>query len=865
MDLRQELQLLSQMSVAAHLGTCHSTNTRDLKKAYGDEASKNAETLYFPNPKNKLSFWENMPERDHHSHIHCRIKNFKDHQISMGLLAQERDSFIQRKMQNHLRALRTQYKSKALSPHENEKYECVVHSLFLSSRQKFVRDNFYNSYVSICSGKKLKPNDLRSIVRVPTLTQMEKKKGYVIRGISYNDFLWPKGKEFTPTSPFTILPRHVIRNRQKDNPDTNIQATLPNVMGILSQSSSLAIANHAIHFYGSMRSKYHKMRQVNRYLQTRLAQIQDQTIQFALESQVGDIDSIFSSDDVFRQYWPISKPTNQIKPCSKPNTVSVDLYAHQYIGLSWLVHQYDNHLNALLADDTGLGKTLQIISFLAYLKERRHINGPHLIVVPNAVMVTWKTEFEKYMPSAKLIYYYAKMTQRHNYYHNVVSRCEFDVLLTTYSMLENDKDLLSTITWRVIVFDEGHKLKNSKTNIFKTVDSSFFSNFRIVVTATPFQNNISELWSLLSILSPNEFSSIDKFRHFFSLLEAKSSDEDTKNLVVTRLHELIRPFTLRRRQDEINIEIPIKCEVTLRLDPSRLQEQLLEIKELACDVSQKIFAIKRLSNSPILFLERSRLKSINPEYVLSRSPKMQMLDKILSKLVLLGHKFLIFSQWTSMMDIIESYVLWKRIETLRIDGSVSYNERKQIISSFNQPDSTIKGLLLSTRSSSLGLNLQVADTVILFDSDYNPFVELQASARVHRLGQKNPVVVIRLLTQKTGEESILKIARKKFILGQQIINAGLFNLSETDVDKQREIMSYTNDNRVIPNPTEEIVNDIIARGNDESGILSFAPQHESIEYIDNEQTQDIDEEILEIYKKFINSKTEIEVFEDIED
>ena len=860
MDAQQELQLIAQMNIAAQFGTCGSTNTRDLSKAYGIEVPKRPQTILFTNSPANLSFWKKAPEAPHHKYMKCPVSDFDNHQIPIGLLAQERDNFIQKKMQLHLRNMRTKQKKGDYTKDEEEKAEFIQHSLQLSSRQRYIRDNFYNSYQTYATGKTMKNNDLKKIFRVPPLTSMERRKAYVIRGISYNDFLWPKGKDFSPETPFSVLPRHIIRNREKEKTPIDLNQSLPVVESVLSESASIIVSQSGFKFYNEMRRKFHLQRQIKQQLEVIQHQQEDQVENAELAYINERCKSLVEDDELFHFFWPSPTFSHKMREISQPRVLqNVELHSYQLKGLSWLVQMYDHHMNALLADEVGLGKTLQLISFFAYLKENRHINGPHLVVVPNAVMVTWKTEFEKYFPSAKLVLYHAKAKHRHNFFQEVVARSDFDILLTTYSIIDKDIGLLSTITWRTAVFDEGHKLKNPKANIFSTVDKNIFSDFRIIVTATPFQNNLEELWAIYSLLRPQEFSNPEKFRLFFNAIEAKNTDEETQNLIIKRLQDVIRPFTLRRNKEEISVEIPGKYEVTIKCSPSQIQVDIMNSMKdkeypLTKDkVSQKIYISKRVSNSPILFLPRSQLKLVDPEYVYSRSPKLQMLDVIIQRLKTTGHRFLIYSQWTSMMDILESFLHWRSIQISRIDGSVSTAERTRIIQNFVQAGSPIQGMLLSTRSSAFGLNLQSADTVILFDSDYNPFVELQASARVHRIGQTNTVIVIRLMMVGTGEESILRISRRKFRMGQQIIAAGLFNLRSTEEEKENAMHTEIEKVKEVVDPSDEELNSIIARGQEEQNLLSFT-QIQKYEPTEKQGYHELVVMIIESYKSLIEGR-----------
>jgi SNF2 family DNA or RNA helicase len=518
---------------------------------------------------------------------------------------------------------------------------------------------------------------------------------------------------------------------------------------------------------------------------------------------------------------------------------NIDLHTHQVEGVSWLVHLFDHHVNAILADEVGLGKTLQIIAFLAFLKEQRRIPGPHLIAMPGSVLATWKDEFAKWLPGCTAICYYGKRGPRRNLFENVIARTEFEVLLTPYSILEKDAELLATVAWRVIVFDEGHRLKNPKANVYKLVDDVYCADFRIIATATPFQNDIEELWSLLYLIAPHAFSSAEVWNSFFKSLDGSQDRE-----LIECLHEILRPYILRRVKSDLDFDIPKKLEITIKCSPAPIQTEALKRSlQFQLDAGQKRVLSRKLSNSPALLL--AERPPIN--WLISRSPKLRILDQIINKLVITNHRFLIYSQWTSMMDIICDFLRWRQVEFLRIDGSVTTRRRLEIMSEFTRPGTPYSGLILSTRSSAFGLNLQVADTVVLFDSDYNPFIELQASSRVHRLGQVNVVVVIRLMMVATGEEKILRLSRRKFVLGNEIIEGGKFNFKVSEEDRKKAIDDLSAPPPELVDPTDEQLNSVLSRAPEDIGVMQFGRTGEYGGVDEEESFAEWDEKVLEAF------------------
>jgi hypothetical protein len=450
MNAQQLAQLRAQLKVFAQLSTCASTNTRELDRASGIPLSPVVRTIQLPFPLHALATWRSCPDAPHHRHMPCSLGDVTSHQLPVALLCQERDNYIVLKMQTHLRHLRALAKASKLTKDEEERCELATHMLWMNSRQRYVRDQFYRSYVAFSSGSPLKNRDITAIVRLKPLSKAERNKCFVIRGHSYNKFLWPTGPDFIPDGPFAALPRYVIRNRQKLNPDIDLKPTLPVVTSIVSVSASVMVASHAYDFYAAVRSKYSQARRIRRDIARfeiqRNTEAQVELLRrklFALADK--DLRSEFWSPPVFTHGIHLI-PTN------------LDLHTHQVEGVSWLVHLFDHHVNAILADEVGLGKSLQVIAFLAFLKEQRRIPGPHLITMPGSVLATWKDEFAKWLPGCSTICYYGKRLSRRNLFESVIARAEFEVLLAPYSIVEKDAESLATVAWRVIVFDEGHRL-----------------------------------------------------------------------------------------------------------------------------------------------------------------------------------------------------------------------------------------------------------------------------------------------------------------------------------------------------------------------------------------------------------------------
>lgn len=870
MNNEQSEQYFSQIEFNNTMGTTDDLNTNVLLKALGKEI-KSGDSFLRLNNFSSFGYWSDPSIFHSHKHYNCGVDGLEN--IGIELVAQERDIYAVKKMMTHLRALKSCLRSrKDLSPEQKKILEFKIYCLHLGSRQKYIRDQMFYSYKSNKESKTRSSTELKKVFRVPEVTQSERNKGYVIRGISYADFWFPKKKnssEFQPASPFTFLPRFAIRDREKASPsDTHllmdVSVSHQLVSKLVSNSKASGVISFGFKFYDVLRKNINFKRQIKRDLVI----IQQKTLENQFTSD--RVYRILSDEEEFNKIWEMPKFSRPLRIFQQPRLLNnIELKPYQILGFSWLYYMFNNGINALLADDTGLGKTIQVISLYAFLRESKNITGPHLIMAPKSVLITWKSEFEKIWPGCRVVDYTKKSHPRANLFQNVVSRCDFDVLLTRYSIAKNDAHLLNQITWRTIVFDEGHTLKNDKTILTKAI-FTYYSEFRVILTATPFQNNLKELWALLYLISPLNFPSPIIFNQCFNELEAEEPDSEIISKIVEKLHSILKPFTLRRDKRDTDIYLPDKYEVTIKCSCSNLQRHIQsKVESGGYNLSQQIFILKRLANSPVLFLPVQSYSCIELDYLLSRTPKLRLLDRIVSMLIKTGHKFLIYSQWTSMMDLIEILLKSRLVNFARIDGSYTSSKRNSVIESFTKTDSSLNGLLLSTRSTSVGLNLQVADTVILFDSDYNPSIELQASSRVHRTGQKNKVLIIRLMTLNTGEESILNISNKKYVIGQRVFVPGAFSINKEKVESK---ITEHNLKDMIDPSDEDLIN-LISRG-DKSDFLRLKMGHSESPNILEEETsyQSFDEECVNNYIKLINrskrretvESDEIDEFEDVD-
>uniref|UniRef100_A0A673G8R6 Chromodomain-helicase-DNA-binding protein 2-like n=1 Tax=Sinocyclocheilus rhinocerous TaxID=307959 RepID=A0A673G8R6_9TELE len=459
----------------------------------------------------------------------------------------------------------------------------------------------------------------------------------------------------------------------------------------------------------------------------------------------------------------------------------LQLRDYQLDGVNWLAHSWCRCNSVILADEMGLGKTIQTISFLSYLFHQHQLYGPFILVVPLSTLTSWQREFDIWAPDMNVVVYLGDVTSRktirdYEWIHQQTKRIKFNALLTTYEILLKDKGVLGNINWAFLGVDEAHRLKNDDSLLYKTL-IDFRSNHRLLITGTPLQNSLKELWSLLHFLMPDKFESWEDFEDE----HGKGRDNGYQSL-----HKVLEPFLLRRVKKDVEKSLPAKVEQILRVDMSAQQKQFYKwiltrnYKALSKGTRGSssgflniVMELKKCCNHGFLIKqpeERENEKTQEHLQSLVRgSGKLVLLDKLLTRLRERGNRVLIFSQMVRMLDILAEYLSLNRYPFQRLDGSIKGEIRKQALDHFNAEGSEDFCFLLSTRAGGLGINLASADTVVIFDSDWNPQNDLQAQARAHRIGQKKQVNIYRLVTKGTVEEDIIERAKKKMVLDHLVI------------------------------------------------------------------------------------------------
>uniref|UniRef100_A0A452IEE6 Uncharacterized protein n=1 Tax=Gopherus agassizii TaxID=38772 RepID=A0A452IEE6_9SAUR len=454
---------------------------------------------------------------------------------------------------------------------------------------------------------------------------------------------------------------------------------------------------------------------------------------------------------------------------------NLELRDYQLEGLNWLAHSWCKNNSVILADEMGLGKTIQTISFLSYLFYQHQLYGPFLIVVPLSTLTSWQREFEIWAPEINVVVYIGDMMSRntireYEWIHSQTKRLKFNALITTYEILLKDKTVLGSINWAFLGVDEAHRLKNDDSLLYKTL-IDFKSNHRLLITGTPLQNSLKELWSLLHFIMPEKF----EFWEDFEDDHGKGRENGYQSL-----HKVLEPFLLRRVKKDVEKSLPAKVEQILRVEMSAPQKQYY--KWILTRNYKALSKGTRGSTSGFLNIVMELKKCCNHCYLIKppeeneretgmemSSGKLILLDKLLTRLRERGNRVLIFSQMVRMLDILAEYLAIKHYPFQRLDGSIKGEIRKQALDHFNAEGSEDFCFLLSTRAGGLGINLASADTVVIFDSDWNPQNDLQAQARAHRIGQKKQVNIYRLVTKGTVEEEIIERAKKKMVLDHLVI------------------------------------------------------------------------------------------------
>uniref|UniRef100_A0A8C0IH65 Chromodomain helicase DNA binding protein 6 n=1 Tax=Bubo bubo TaxID=30461 RepID=A0A8C0IH65_BUBBB len=475
---------------------------------------------------------------------------------------------------------------------------------------------------------------------------------------------------------------------------------------------------------------------------------------------------------------------------------SNQLREYQLEGMNWLLFNWYNRKNCILADEMGLGKTIQSITFLSEIF-LMGIHGPFLIIAPLSTITNWEREFRTWTEMNAIVYHGSQISRQMIQQYEMVYRdtqgnplpgiFKFQVVITTFEMILADCPELKKIQWRCVVIDEAHRLKNRNCKLLEGLKLMALEH-KVLLTGTPLQNSVEELFSLLNFLEPQQFPSETAFLEEFGDLKTEEQ--------VKKLQSILKPMMLRRLKDDVEKNLAPKQETIIEVELTNIQKKyyraILEknFSFLSKGANQHnmpnlintMMELRKCCNHPYLIngaeekiLEDFR-KTHSPEApdfqlqaMIQAAGKLVLIDKLLPKLIAGGHKVLIFSQMVRCLDILEDYLIQRRYTYERIDGRVRGNLRQAAIDRFCKPDSDRFVFLLCRRAGGLGINLTAADTCIIFDSDWNPQNDLQAQARCHRIGQSKAVKVYRLITRNSYEREMFDKASLKLGLDKAVL------------------------------------------------------------------------------------------------
>uniref|UniRef100_A0A670ZY00 Chromodomain helicase DNA binding protein 4 n=1 Tax=Pseudonaja textilis TaxID=8673 RepID=A0A670ZY00_PSETE len=514
------------------------------------------------------------------------------------------------------------------------------------------------------------------------------------------------------------------------------------------------------------------------------------------------------------------------------------LHPYQLEGLNWLRFSWAQGTDTILADEMGLGKTVQTAVFLYSLYKEGHSKGPFLVSAPLSTIINWEREFEMWAPDMYVVTYVGDKDSRAIIRENEFSfednairggkkasrmkkeaSVKFHVLLTSYELITIDMAILGSIDWACLVVDEAHRLKNNQSKFFRVLNG-YSLQHKLLLTGTPLQNNLEELFHLLNFLTPERFHNLEGFLEEF----ADIAKEDQ----IKKLHDMLGPHMLRRLKADVFKNMPSKTELIVRVELSPMQKkyykyiltrnfEALNARGGGNQVSllNVVMDLKKCCNHPYLFpvaaMEAPKMPNgmYDGSALIRASGKLLLLQKMLKNLKEGGHRVLIFSQMTKMLDLLEDFLEHEGYKYERIDGGITGNMRQEAIDRFNAPGAPQFCFLLSTRAGGLGINLATADTVIIYDSDWNPHNDIQAFSRAHRIGQNKKVMIYRFVTRASVEERITQVAKKKMMLTHLVVRPGLG--SKTGSMSKQEL------DDILKFGTEELFKDEATEGDNKEG------------------------------------------------
>lgn len=475
------------------------------------------------------------------------------------------------------------------------------------------------------------------------------------------------------------------------------------------------------------------------------------------------------------------------RPVDQPEGLTGKLMKYQIQGLNWLLNNFYTQRSVVLADDMGLGKTIQVIALITALALQGPRCWPFLIVVPNSTCPNWRREIKQWAPDLRVVTYHGgrepqKLAYRYELFPNGSKDMKAHVVVMSYDSAQDPetRSAFKNVNWVGLIVDEGQRLKNDENLLYGALRSMKFP-WRLLLTGTPLQNNKRELFNLLQFIDPSKNA---------ARLDEQYSEITSEN--ISKLHELIKPYFLRRTKEGVLHFLPPMAQIILPVSMSVVQERLCKsIIAKNPELIRAIFANSKLKTTersslnnilmqlrkclshPFLYSGAVEDKEVDAEAMhrnlVTAASKLVLLEQMFPKLLERGHRVLIFTQFLGMLDIVEDFMTGMGYKYQRLDGSMSSTEKQKRIDAYNEPGSEDFAFLLSTRAGGVGINLATADTVIILDPDFNPHQDLQALSRAHRIGQKKKVLCFQLMTKASVEEKIMQMGRKKMALDHALI------------------------------------------------------------------------------------------------
>uniref|UniRef100_A0A183CH16 Global transcription activator SNF2L1 n=1 Tax=Globodera pallida TaxID=36090 RepID=A0A183CH16_GLOPA len=520
---------------------------------------------------------------------------------------------------------------------------------------------------------------------------------------------------------------------------------------------------------------------------------------------------------------------------SPPFIKNGEMRDYQVRGLNWLIQLEHNRINGILADEMGLGKTLQTIAVFGFMKHYKHQNGPFLIIVPKSTLQNWENEFKRWCPSITTCCLIGDHEARTKIIQEQILPHKFEALVTSYEMVLKTTSVLKKFMWRYLVIDEAHRIKNEKSKLSEMVRLLKSKN-RLLITGTPLQNNLHELWALLNFLLPEKFSDSENFDSMFTedhVLGQQNFD------VVSRLHQILKPFLLRRLKSDVEKSLLPKKELKVYIGMSKMQREWytkILMKDLdILNASGKLekarlmnilMHLRKCANHPYLFDGAEPGPPYTTDkHLVENCGKMLLLDKLLARLKEQGSRVLIFSSMTRVLDVLEDYCWWRSFNYCRLDGNTAHEDRQKSIDEYNAPNSEKFIFMLTARAGGLGINLATADVVIIYDSDWNPQVDLQAMDRAHRIGQTKQVRIFRFITENTVEERIIEKAEMKLRLDNIVIQQGRLAENQKTLGKDEMLAMIRHGANIIfagkeSTITDEDIDSILQKAEEKTRVMN---------------------------------------------